>query len=409
MRKMNIIHRFNLIVLGVIVLAEFSKCTEFVPVYIWGTSRTIEHQPALHKVSQNSFKDDILDRLKSNPILVVFTEQTLSPEDFSQRDESGFTTYPRLLKLRKTYKASYFPYVQNPIKALDNLVGNPTLISADQITEGWNVPDSQIIIIELNDASENEQRHEMLKRHDSLIASVYEKVLNKYGNVLAIYTAHRTSWVGSEEIVQSRRTRSLLASDLNSTTNQFFGNDIFFYTSGSAILNGADKVNLTYTESNESSVLTLTGSGISENGAKVDLKLNFTRTASNYWNLHVVVVTIDSVTFHEKVNGTIYAPLAFSYACGNQVFKNASLGQSITLPRFQVQPLYRQTILTQQMKFDDPYHCVGFTSIPIWSGLFVTFILMLIMTFGLTMMMDIKTMDRFDDAKGKTITISAAE
>lgn len=59
--------------------------------------------------------------------------------------------------------------------------------------------------------------------------------------------------------------------------------------------------------------------------------------------------------------------------------------------------------------FDDPYNCVGFTTIPIWSGLFVTFILLLIMTFGLTMMMDIKTMDRFDDAKGKTITINTSE
>lgn len=59
--------------------------------------------------------------------------------------------------------------------------------------------------------------------------------------------------------------------------------------------------------------------------------------------------------------------------------------------------------------FGDAYDCVGFTSAPIWSGLFVTFILALIMTFGLTMMMDIKTMDRFDDPKGKTITVNVSE
>lgn len=60
-------------------------------------------------------------------------------------------------------------------------------------------------------------------------------------------------------------------------------------------------------------------------------------------------------------------------------------------------------------KFGDAYDCVGFTTGPIWSGIFVTFILALIMTFGLCMIMDIKTMDRFDDPKGKTISINASE
>lgn len=71
--------------------------------------------------------------------------------------------------------------------------------------------------------------------------------------------------------------------------------------------------------------------------------------------------------------------------------------------------MFKASHNTRNSMFDDPYNCVGFTTIPIWSGLFVTFILLLIMTFGLTMMMDIKTMDRFDDAKGKTITINTSE
>lgn len=59
--------------------------------------------------------------------------------------------------------------------------------------------------------------------------------------------------------------------------------------------------------------------------------------------------------------------------------------------------------------FAEAYDCVGFMTATIWSGIFVTFILALIMTFGLTMMLDIKTMDRFDDPKGKTITINATD
>lgn len=100
----------------------------------------------------------------------------------------------------------------------------------------------------------------------------------------------------------------------------------------------------------------------------------------------------------------IYAPSGFSYHCSNQHFKSAN--KSLLIKDFQIQVFLGNTT---NEKFGDAYDCVGFTSAPIWSGLFVTFILLFILTLGLTMMMDIKTMDRFDDAKGKTITINASE
>ncbi|XP_058800983.1 V-type proton ATPase subunit S1-like [Phymastichus coffea] len=59
--------------------------------------------------------------------------------------------------------------------------------------------------------------------------------------------------------------------------------------------------------------------------------------------------------------------------------------------------------------FGDAYDCVGFTTVPVWMRLFVTFILGLIMTWSIWMIMDIRTMDRFDDPKGKTITVTAQE
>lgn len=76
---------------------------------------------------------------------------------------------------------------------------------------------------------------------------------------------------------------------------------------------------------------------------------------------------------------------------------------------FQIQIFNKSDTSNNGSRFGDAYDCVGFTSVPIWSALFVTAILLFIMTFGLTMMMDIKTMDRFDDAKGKTITINATD
>ena len=70
---------------------------------------------------------------------------------------------------------------------------------------------------------------------------------------------------------------------------------------------------------------------------------------------------------------------------------------------FQVQPFI------EERRFGAAYDCVYFFTVPIWSGLFVCAILAIILTSGLLMIMDIKTMDRFDDPKGKTITINTSE
>lgn len=142
--------------------------------------------------------------------------------------------------------------------------------------------------------------------------------------------------------------------------------------------------------------------------------------AGGYWFLQNISSTETGNKVSDFTVKNVYAPIWFSYHCGNTIFtgKNAS----ILLPNFQVRHLFVEKLFTiycsngfqvqvavRNGTFGDAYDCVGFTSVPIWSGLFVTFILLLIMTFGLTMMMDIRTMDRFDDPKGKTITINAGE
>ena len=60
-------------------------------------------------------------------------------------------------------------------------------------------------------------------------------------------------------------------------------------------------------------------------------------------------------------------------------------------------------------KFGPSYDCVGFFSIGIWSGIFVTIILLSILSWGITMVMSVKTMDRFDDAKSKPISVGTAD
>uniref|UniRef100_A0AAR5PE57 Uncharacterized protein n=2 Tax=Dendroctonus ponderosae TaxID=77166 RepID=A0AAR5PE57_DENPD len=195
---------------------------EFVPVYIWGTRSAGEPVPALHKISQSSFKDEVANKLRANSRIIVFAEHSLSPEDFGQRDRSGDLAFPNLSKLRKTSKVTYLSYVQNPVKAIQLASDDVAEISIERLRENFEIPDSKIVIIDLNDADENERRFDMLKRHDDFIASLYSSVLEKNENVLALYTAHHASWIGSGE-VHSRKVRSLERA-ASITTNQYMDN-----------------------------------------------------------------------------------------------------------------------------------------------------------------------------------------
>ena len=60
-------------------------------------------------------------------------------------------------------------------------------------------------------------------------------------------------------------------------------------------------------------------------------------------------------------------------------------------------------------KFGQPDDCVGVFTIPILSGIVVTLLLLAILAYGIGMMANITTMDRFDDPKGKTITVNVSE
>jgi len=60
-------------------------------------------------------------------------------------------------------------------------------------------------------------------------------------------------------------------------------------------------------------------------------------------------------------------------------------------------------------RFLPAYECVGFFTPGIWMGIFMNLILLAIITWGIYMIMSVKTMDRFDDPKGKPISFAGTE
>lgn len=68
---------------------------------------------------------------------------------------------------------NYYPFVEAPLKAVQHLPGvkvNSVSITEDGLPDGTNLEEGQVLIVDLNDAKENEGRTQMLKRHGNLVA-----------------------------------------------------------------------------------------------------------------------------------------------------------------------------------------------------------------------------------------------
>ncbi|CAG9855197.1 unnamed protein product [Phyllotreta striolata] len=414
---------------AVLLVFNLVESTEFVPCFIWSNKRTGDKVPALNKISQDVFKEGMERHLKDDSIdlIVVYAEETLSPEDFAQRDDAG-VAFPNLAKISKTTKASYLPNVQRPIEALDHLDATVTQVSVDKLDKGLDISETDVLIVNLIDAEDDENRIDMLRRHDSKIASSYEEFSRSGKNILCIYTSRHSSWLASEA-VESRQKRSLLQVEENAESENgtkvegkpradvparagespfWSGPQYLIYMTELAYVTKTESktatgVTVSVTPEGESEKYTVT---ISATKPAMSLKMVFQNlTQEGYWTMtNKINGTFESKDVTFTSGSPVEVRSKFSYHCGDHVFTSDSA--KVTLKNFQIQ-LYFAGKAPTNNKFNDAYDCVGFTSVPIWSGIFVTTILLIIMSIGITMMMDIRTMDKFDDAKGKTITINA--
>lgn len=165
---------------------------------------------------------------------------------------------------------------------------------------------------------------------------------------------------------------------------------------------------------------------IPEENNGMDMYVTLTTGGHNLWmnvtnstgRWVVETFKFNDVVYHPKESAAYGYSWHWSFGCKNltleapTVFPFTGKRSFIYLSRFQFQPSWiKREAETGEphIKFGPCNDCTGFFSAGIWGGLFVTFILLLIMFYGISNMMDIRTMDRFDDPKGKTITISAQD
>ena len=134
-------------------------------------------------------------------------------------------------------------------------------------------------------------------------------------------------------------------------------------------------------------------------------KITVTYTTDNTTTIEHFECGSQAPAFESPVYNMIRAPNGMSFACHDLLFTKNTTRLSFGGLQMQTFCDHRVAWVTA---FSGAYHCVGFFTIPILTGIFVTVVLMLGLYMGIMMMMAIQVQDRYDDPKGKTISVASA-
>ncbi|XP_003708609.1 uncharacterized protein LOC100880959 [Megachile rotundata] len=365
-----------------------------VPVLLWGGSvnsdlATSAVNPFL-KTTSKEFESFLHKKLDNLPPVLLYVKDNLCVEDLVKHKEP-------LQKIVPSDSLHYFPAVEEAVNTLEDLS------SYNQTYNDYvdSVSDGQLLIMPISNLD--------------VIPETYKTIKESSPNLIAVLTGKSCSYRRFERVKRADTDDKEKLQNFTVTMDR-----VLMYASRPLMIKEQDgtmpidlptKYTPTEKSCNESLCLTLTFNG-TDKPVKYQLTFIFEVKTAGYYTLKTVdyasYTSLNSTGNQQNLiaDTDIVFPFNFSYHCSQNTtfFSNTT---SLIITNLQVQldvPLKNNT-----KTFDDAYDCVGFTTIPIWTGIFVTAILAMIMIWALTMIIDIRTMDRFDDPKGKTITISAQE
>ncbi|CAO1308947.1 unnamed protein product [Diamesa hyperborea] len=374
-----------------------------VPVFIWGSNTPTSFLPSLNRLESEEFSTLVHSQQEESSITLIFVENNLSTEDLSQCKLKTQTCFENLKKI--SHK-SYLPNVVNPLEALklSDAKQKSILLSNDgELSEQIDPAMSNIYFIYLDDI-ENIEDYAI---HDEIINEIYNSIAAKYENVIAIYTARYPSFEYSGSSL-SRKARQTV--DTNTTVQRVIQDTdkthILFALSGLHVV--IDKVVTTIDI--QTITMTLTDlkapqMGLNFVAGNIQFVMNIVLSAGT-WEVYDATYSADLVQLHPVHR--VMAAGAHSFACLELRMKSPKLKLELIFENIQIQPNF-DTTTTEFKTFGRAWQCVGFFSAGIWGGLFIAFLFLFILTIGITAIMSIKTMTKFDDPKGKQITINASD
>lgn len=390
-------------------------------------------------------------------IISCFIIAQLSSEDLSLcRTAEGRTCFPGIQQIpSKLYLAA----VAEPLTVLQELAGaeqtdDIVITSNGVLSKPIQGKAGQFVFVDLKNDVPNETKDVTFSRHDSIITKLATELSKKHKNLLIIFTGRKSSAADHRRVarqaaaapvsdVSAAAPVSDVAAAVNTTSapaaaivpvveatthsapthaKQVEADDTipefetFFNRSRLLLYYHELKFTNISIEIEDINIIEVSPTQLTVElnpiASQIEYKLTLNITGDGgYWQ-------VDGIEFRNTIIVPRHTSIAaldnFSFHCSPIIaFYNATNGESIDDLQWsglQLQPFFGALEPSDgPYGFGEAWDCVGFTSAGIWGGLFVTLLMLLILSIGISWMMEIRTMDRFDDPKGKTITINTNE
>lgn len=412
------VKQFVLVFIFSLVYSTFGLDTNFSPVLFF---KNKENKNTYSKgvissttpLNQREFEQRI-GALDQNQKIVFLVTDDLSPEDLSIRNEHNRRGFQNLAS--GVDIVEYIPYVEN---AADNKItmgkniARATLISNNELEPKPN-DSARIIIVSMPQCDELESRYHCMARIDRACYALGTS--DKFKDALFVLTSEMNSHLHEVHTRRARDTNAQAAAPTPPPPPPRTGQS---YPSKNSLVYFMDLMEHPKKKETKAAAVEVSGvttTLVDKNNIKIEfaskypIEFYFT-LANGYWSLNGTNSKFMNKPI--RLQTGFSAPENFSFSCNSSVFLNFEKDDNAELDGVYFTQLQLQLNFTNTgadlAKFTDAYDCVGFTSPAIWAGLFITFLLLSIISTAITYIMDIRTMDRFDDPKGKTITISASE
>lgn len=139
-----------------------------------------------------------------------------------------------------------------------------------------------------------------------------------------------------------------------------------------------------------------------ENAGMLRVNGTVIKNKRGYWEMEMMRTKLYKLAKEFRMNAKcLETPMEFSYSC--KAFAIHSSGGSgndkmtLKFNNLQIQPFYTSKV------FAESFDCSTLFTLGSWMGLIVVWIFTMVVAVGAYSLLSIKTMDRFDNAKGKSI------
>ncbi|XP_036447934.1 ATPase H+ transporting accessory protein 1a [Colossoma macropomum] len=451
----------------ILLLSIFAsgRCNEHVPLLMWSSSGfplAPQNDPvAGHIMSSNQLQSYLSTALSSAPHnVLLFLQDKLSVDDFTMyagvfgnKQDSAFPNLEAALQLSSSLllpSVSSSASAALPALIQEQLDTAPLYMDPETLAQlrlNASLPALLIFRLPYSSGADMMSAKEVLSGNDEVIGQVLNIMKGQSVPYTAVYTALRPSRVIEEPslAVRSVGARSLLQSRRGGPPAPY--PPVEFKERGSTcILMWADNLTVSQLRSGkwerhdlapktfgEGVSPKLEGSYCNETHSRLVLnyenvlsyrsfKLIFVMSQRHYkvsarrwFTMDRVQLEYDGKKASFNASLSVYAPVEYSYRCESvtsfrypQLTPHSAKDNAnewrISFDDFQIQGFN-----VTGKDFSYASDCAGFFTPGIWMGLLTSLLMVLVLTYGLHMIMQLHTMDRFDDPKGPAISVPQTE